>query len=359
MKVLHQKLLRELFAAKGVLAAIISIIAVGIGCFIAMSSTYDNLEYSRQSYYRLCRMADFSVELKKVPVGDLAALSEIPGVTNLFPRIVFEVTASLEGVEKPLSGKVISLPEHENAPINRIVIQQGSYFTDQRQEEVILNDAFARAHHLKPGDHIQLILNNHLQDLIIIGTAISSEFVYLIGPGGLVPEPESYGVFYLKHNYAEDVFGFEGAANQILGQVARDYQSPNRVRQILDQIELHLEDYGVFSTTPLAQQSSHWFLKSEIDGLKVSATILPCCFSDCRCPGSESSDVAHGGTAANRSRNYESARLFKSGSLYSLFAVWTPDRFGGRCLGNSDRLFAGRRHDGAVPTLFRVSCVIE
>lgn len=278
MKVLHQKLLRELFAAKGVLAAIISIIAVGIGCFIAMSSTYDNLEYSRQSYYRLCRMADFSVELKKVPVGDLAALSEIPGVTNLFPRIVFEVTASLEGVEKPLSGKVISLPEHENAPINRIVIQQGSYFTDQRQEEVILNDAFARAHHLKPGDHIQLILNNHLQDLIIIGTAISSEFVYLIGPGGLVPEPESYGVFYLKHNYAEDVFGFEGAANQILGQVARDYQSPNRVRQILDQIELHLEDYGVFSTTPLAQQSSHWFLKSEIDGLKVSATILPAVF---------------------------------------------------------------------------------
>ena len=56
MKVLHRKLMRELFAAKGVLVAIISIIAVGIGCFIAMSSTYDNLEYSRQSYYRVCQM---------------------------------------------------------------------------------------------------------------------------------------------------------------------------------------------------------------------------------------------------------------------------------------------------------------
>ncbi|MCA9017492.1 MAG: hypothetical protein KDA77_19370, partial [Planctomycetaceae bacterium] len=110
MKVLHRKLLRELFAAKGVLAAIISIIAVGIGCFIAMSSTYDNLEYSRQNYYRLCHMADFSVELKKVPLGDLATLTEVPGVINIFPRITFEVTASLEGVEKPLSGKVVSLP---------------------------------------------------------------------------------------------------------------------------------------------------------------------------------------------------------------------------------------------------------
>lgn len=278
MKVLHRKLMRELFAAKGVLVAIISIIAVGIGCFIAMSSTYDNLEYSRQSYYRVCQMADFSVELKKVPVGDLATLTDVPGVTNILPRIVFEVTASLEGVEKPLSGQAVSLPAHENAPINRIVIKQGSYFTDQRQEEVIINDAFARAHNLRPGDHIQLILNNRLQDLLIVGTAISSEFVYLIGPGGLVPEPETYGVFYLKHDYAEDVFGFEGAANQILGHLAPEFQSPDRVRQILDQLELNLDDYGVFSTTPLAQQSSHWFLKSEIDGLKVSATILPTIF---------------------------------------------------------------------------------
>ncbi len=278
MKVLHRKLLRELLAAKGVLAAIISIIAVGIGCFIAMSSTYDNLEYSRENYYRLCHMADFSIELKKVPMGDLATLTEVPGVINILPRIVFQVTASLEGVEKPLSGQAISLPARENAPINGIVIKQGSYFTDQRQEEVIINDAFARAHQLRPGDHIQLILNNRLQDLLIVGTAISSEFVYLIGPGGLVPEPESYGVFYLKHSYAEDVFGFEGAANQILGLLAPEFQSPNRVREILNQLELNLDDYGVFSTTPLAQQSSHWFLKSEIDGLKVSATILPTIF---------------------------------------------------------------------------------
>ncbi len=278
MKVLHRKLLRELFAAKGVLSAIVSIIAVGIGCFIAMSSTYDNLEYSRQSYYRLCQMADFSVELKKVPVGNLTTLTKIPGVINILPRIVFEVTAALEGVEKPVSGKAVSMPAHENASINRIVIKQGSYFTDQRQEEVILNDAFARAHNLRPGDRIQLILNNRLQDLLVVGTAISSEYVYLIGPGGLVPEPESYGVFYLKHSYMEDVFGFEGAANQILGQLAPEFQSPNRVRQVLDQLELNLDDYGVISKTPLAEQSSHWFLKSEIDGLKVSATILPTIF---------------------------------------------------------------------------------
>ncbi|MFK7778301.1 MAG: ABC transporter permease [Gimesia sp.] len=278
MKVLHRKLLRELFAAKGVLAAIVSIIAVGIGCFIAMFSTYDNLEYSRQSYYRQCHMADFSIELKKVPVGDLETLTEIPGVINILPRIVFDVTAVLEGVDKPVSGKIVSLPAHESASINRILIKQGSYFTEQRQEEVILNDAFARAHNLGPGDHIQLILNNRLQDLLIVGTAISSEFVYLIGPGGLVPEPESYGVFYLKHSYAEDVFGFEGAANQILGQLAPEFQTENRTRQVLDQLELNLDAYGVFSKTPLAQQSSHFFLKSEIDGLKVSATILPTIF---------------------------------------------------------------------------------
>ena len=54
-----------------------------------------------------------------------------------------------------------------------------------------------------------------------MGTAISSEFVYLLGPGAITPDPKHFGVFYLKQSYAEDVFDFKGAANQVLGPARR------------------------------------------------------------------------------------------------------------------------------------------
>lgn len=44
MRVLDRKVLRELFASKGLLIAITSLIAVGVMCFIYMRSAYNNLK---------------------------------------------------------------------------------------------------------------------------------------------------------------------------------------------------------------------------------------------------------------------------------------------------------------------------
>ncbi|MCA9071186.1 MAG: ABC transporter permease, partial [Planctomycetaceae bacterium] len=157
--------------------------------------------------------------------------------------------------------------------INNILLRRGSYFTEDRREEVIINDAFARAHNLKPGDTLHLLLNNRRQKLTIVGTAISSEYVYIVSPGSFVPDPKVYGIFYLKHSFAEDVFDFEGACNQIVGLMSPDVRDqPDR---LLDEIELRLDDYGVASTTPRRDQPSHLFLMSEIDGLRVNATVVP------------------------------------------------------------------------------------
>lgn len=273
MSVLNRKLRRELFKSKGVLAAIIAIIAVGICCFVGMTSLYFNLQESRRSYYAQCRMADFSVELKKLPDGELERIAALPGISELHPRIQFHVTADLEHVLEPAQGLAISLPDEREPVINNILIRRGGYFSPERREEVIVNDAFARAHNLKPGDTLHLLLNNRRQELTIVGTAIGAEFVYIVSPGSFVPDPKRYGVFYLKQSYAEEVFDFEGASNQIVGLLNPDVRE--RPDRLLDEIERRLEDYGVVSTTPRRDQPSHLFLMSEIDGLRINATVLP------------------------------------------------------------------------------------
>jgi len=276
VSVLDRKLLRELRASWLLLTAIVSIIAVGVACYVSMGATYHNLTEAQHRYYRQCRMADFWIDLKKVPLAELDALAELPGVAAIRPRIGFFATVDLEHVTKPLNGMVLSLPDRREPVINNVVLQRGGYFTDRRENEVIVNEALAARHGLEPGDWIRLVLNNRRQELFIVGTAISSEFVYLLPPGGLAPDPEHFGVFYLKQTYAEDVFDFDGAANQVVGHLAPHVR--DHPRQVLDRAERLLAPYGVFATTPLEDQASHKFLSQEIQGLWVFAIILPCIF---------------------------------------------------------------------------------
>jgi putative ABC transport system permease protein len=276
VRVLDRKVLRELFASKGLLLAITSLIAVGVMAYIYMRSSYNNLNREKDRYYEQCRMADFWIDVKKVPLAELDLIAELPGVSEIRPRIQFFATVDLERVAEPLNGMVLSLPDRQKPIINDIVLRRGSYFTDRRRNEVIVNDAFARKQGLFPGQWIHLILNNRREEMFIVGTAMSSEFVYLVGPGTITPDPEHFGVFYLKQSYAEEVFDMDGAANQIVGVVAPSWR--DRIDEILDQAELRLDDYGVASTTPRKDQASNRFLSDEIRGLGTFANILPVIF---------------------------------------------------------------------------------
>lgn len=276
MSVLDRKLLRELYRSKGLLLAITSIIALGVMCYVAMQSSYRNLQAAKSQYYRQCRMADFWIDVKKVPNTELDVLADLPGVVEIRSRIQFSAIVDIEDVAEPLNGIVISMPDHQQSVLNDIVMRKGGYFTDRRENEVIVNDAFARQHGLFPGQWIHLLLNNRRQEMFVVGTAISSEFTYLLGPGSIVPDPKRLGVFYVKRKYAEEVFDFDGAANQLVGRL-----SPSTARQpdvFLRQAEMQLNDYGVFSATPLKRQASNQFLSAEIEGLGGFATVVPVIF---------------------------------------------------------------------------------
>lgn len=276
MSVLHRKLGRELRASGLLLLAVVSIIAVGVACFVSMGAAYYNLNEAKRSYYRQCRMADFWMDLKKVPLTELDGLARLPGIAAIRPRIQFYATVDLENRNKPLNGLVLSLPDRREPVINDVVIRRGGYFSDRRRNEVIVSDAFAAHHHLAPGQWIHLVLNNRRQELFIVGTAISSEFVYLMPPGGLAPDRENYGVFYLKNSYAEEVFDFDGAANQVVGRLAPEVRDDPR--ELFRRAEDLLAPYGVFLTTALADQASNNFLTQEIAGLRVFAVFMPAIF---------------------------------------------------------------------------------
>ena len=72
------------------------------------------------------------------------------------------------------------------------------------------------------------------------------------------------------------MFDFKGSANQVLGRLSA--AADGSPREVLRRAESMLADYGVFTTTPLEDQSSNRFLSQEIQGLRSFAVITPCMF---------------------------------------------------------------------------------
>jgi len=278
VSVLNRKLARDLLGNAWALVTVIAVIAVGAGTLIGLVSAQRILLASQQAYYNEYRFADFWVEVKKAPLTAADAVDRLPGIAATNPRVVFDVILDLPGVIEPLSGRLISMPvrgfEHV---INGIHLVRGSGFSDDRDEEVILGEAFARAHDLDPGDRIHLILNRKRESFVIVGTAISPEYVYMVrGEGDIIPDPKRFGILYVKDDYAREILDFEDAFNQIAGKLVPG--GDQDVDLLLERIDRMLDPYGVLATTPRKRQASHRFLSDEIRGLGATAAVLPVVF---------------------------------------------------------------------------------
>ncbi|MBN1900920.1 ABC transporter permease [Candidatus Sumerlaeota bacterium] len=276
-RILFKKLLRDLRARKGSLLALVIIVTVGIGVYVGMVAVYRDLVSSRDSYYRAQRLADFSVDLKRAPKWALDDVASLPNVREVRGRINIGVLIHLPGVDEPISGAAISLPEERSPVLNDVLLRAGCWFSNSSNKEVILNNSFAEANRLRPGSRIKVLLLDQQHELLVVGTAMSPEFVSLIpSSGGFVPDPARFGVIYLPEKFLQQSCDLDGAYNQIIG-MAYD-NSPVSLDNTLKLIEEKLDLFGVTNTTPVEDQASVRYIADEIRGIKISAHVMPSLF---------------------------------------------------------------------------------
>ncbi len=277
MRVLSRKLLRDILRSRGMLLAVILIITAGNTCFVALLSSYFNLLRARNDYYREYFMADFWVELKKCPVQEANhILADFPDILRARQRIIFPARVEIPEASEPVNGTVLSLPAYQDSAINGIALRRGSYFTYELRNQVICSDKFARARGIEPGDTLTLITGGVRKELVVTGTADSPEYIYLAAPGSLVDDPESYGVFYVKQDFAEDLFNFEGACNNITGLLSLGGRA--RSEHLLRELSEKLSPYGVYAAYNRKEQFSALLIDSEIQGLRSMSIFLPLIF---------------------------------------------------------------------------------
>jgi len=275
MRTLDRKLLRNLRSMRGQLMAVVLIIACGVASFVTVLTAYRGLKSTRDAYYARYRMADLFASVKRAPRAILGDLERLPGVRRVEGRIVFDVTLDVEGLARPASGRVVSVPDRRSAILNDLHLTRGRWFEGDGTGQVIVADRFAALHGLDVGDTLRVIMNNKKEALRIVGRALSPEFTYLIrGAGDVLPDAESFTVLWMSRTFAEAVFDFEGACNDFVATL--DPEAP--LEDVIAEFDRRLDRFGATGAYGRKDQISNRFLSDEIAGLRGSATMTPTIF---------------------------------------------------------------------------------
>jgi len=270
---LDRKLLRDLWRVRGQALTIALVVACGIGGFIASLSTHDSLVHARDRFYDAAHFPHVFAELKRAPNAVAASLGRIEGIAQVQTRVVQDVQLDLPGVTQPVTGRVIGLAAAHAQGMSRLTLRQGQWPGHDARGEVLVNERFAQARGLVPGDVIHALLNGKRQRLVVAGTVLSPEFIYATR-GGALPDDEWFGVLWMDHRRLAAAFDMEGGFNSVIVRIEPG-ATPAAVIRSLDRL---LEPWGSRGAYARVDQISHKIVEQEIQQQRVFGTVLPAIF---------------------------------------------------------------------------------
>lgn len=274
MSAIFRKLLRDLARLQGQVITIALVVACGIASFVTMRGTYDSLLFSRDSYYEEFRFGDVFAHLERAPASLAARLEAIPGVAQVYPRVVESAMVPMPQMARPATGTVVSLPPDGNPPLNAVYLAKGRHLDPDRSDEVILLEAFARAHGIVPGDEIPAVINGTMRQLQVVGIGMSPEFVLTIPPGAMTFDPKQVAVLWMNRDVVEAAYQMEGGFNDVVARLQPGADEP----AVLAAVDRVLKPHGGVGAQPRAKQPSHYLLQGEIQQLESMATVVPFIF---------------------------------------------------------------------------------
>lgn len=274
MNALDRKLFREVVRLRGQALTIAVVVASGVACYIALQSAWRALYDSRDLYYETNRFADVFVHVKRAPKSVAGQIAELPGVARAYPRIVERVRIPMDGLISPARGDLISLPDTGTATLNGLVLRAGRNLEPGRYDEVLVNEPFAQVHGLAPGDHLSAVINGKLRELLIVGHALSPEYVFAVDSGLLMPDDARFTPLWMLEDAIAAAYQMEGAFNDLSVKL----EPGANQEAVLAAIDRVLKPYGGLGAFAREHQISHSILTSEIQGIETLVVFLPSIF---------------------------------------------------------------------------------
>jgi len=271
MGALDRKLLRDLLGMWTQAIAISLVIAAGVATLILAVGAYRSLDETRAAYYERYRFAHVFATATRAPRGLMKQIIELPGVSSAEARITKTALLDIEGFTEPATGLVISLPASGAPVLNRVYIRSGRLPQPGETTSVAVSEDFAKAHGFRPGSRFEALLGGRKRTLTIVGTVLSPEFIYAVGPGDFVPDDSRFGILWMEEKAVEASYDLENAFNSVSLLLRRDAS----LEDVTEQLDALLERYGGRGAYDREDQFSHSFLDGELSQLSAMARVVP------------------------------------------------------------------------------------
>lgn len=274
MKAIDRKVLRDLARLWGQALTIAFVLACGIACYVALRSAYSSLLAARDAHYQATRFADVFAHLERAPDHLVVRLEAIPGVAIAETRIVEKVMFPLDDLPAPATGRIVSLPPEGTSHLSALHLVDGRLPEGGRSDEVVVNDAFARAHGLRPADTLPIVVNGIARRVRVTGLVLSPEYVFAIAPGDFAQDDERFGVLWMDRSALAPAFRMEASFNDVVLRL----QPGASAREVVAELDRILAPFGGFGASDRSRQLSNYVVQSELTQLEQYATIAPAAF---------------------------------------------------------------------------------
>lgn len=275
MSMLRRKALRDLWHLRSQALAIALVISGGIATLVMSQSTYQSLQGTRARFYADYALADVWASAKRAPKTLAARIAAVAGVQSVETRLMATATLAVAGFDEPVRGQVLSLPKSGGQPLlNRLYLRAGRLPDPDAPRQILLSEAFAAAHGLRPGDRLDATIYGHHQTLDIVGVAISPEFVYQIQPGATFPDFRRFGILWMNRRALESALNMTGAFNSVVLRLRPGADVPT----VLDALDAVLTRYGGLGAYARKDELSNRFLSEELRQLATMARLFPTIF---------------------------------------------------------------------------------
>src|SRR6266700_3711759 len=272
MNMLDRKLLRDIRRLWAQALAIALVIGGGAASLLLGVGSQRSLDETRVAYYERYRFADVFAVVARAPKTLVDQIAQIPGVAAVEARIAKLALLDIPNFLEPATGQVISLPDIGEPSLNRLYMRLGRTPEPGRADEAVVNETFAKAHGFVIGSRFSAILNGRKRELVIVGTALSPEFIYTVGPGDIMPDDRRFGVIWMSEKALAGAYNLEGAFSSISLKLLRNASE----REVITRLDALLDRYGGRAAFGRKDQTSHAWIDHELDMLSnMSRTLTP------------------------------------------------------------------------------------
>ena len=164
------------------------------------------------------------------------------------------------------------MPDVGEPRLNLLYMRLGRTPEPGREDEAVVNETFAQAHGFAIGSRFSAILNGRKRELVIVGTALSPEFIYTVGPGDLMPDDHRFGIIWMSEKALAGAYNLDGAFSSISVKLLRNASE----REVITRLDALLDRYGGRAAYGRKDQTSHAWIDHELDMLNnMSRTLTP------------------------------------------------------------------------------------